>query len=51
MDVAKETFSNEMILSLQSNHLVPHRADHDAIAIALTIKKMWERRACFDEIV
>jgi hypothetical protein len=47
IDVAKETFSNEMILSLQSNHLVPHRADHDAIAIALTIKKMWGKTRMF----
>ncbi len=40
-DIAKETFSNEFNLSLQANQLVPHRADHDAIAIALTIKKLW----------
>ena len=36
----REGFSNELANTLSSNKLTQHRADHDALAIALTVQKM-----------
>ena len=47
ININKETFSSELLSNFKSHHLIPHRADHDAIAIALTIKNMWGNEAKF----
>ena len=36
----REGFSSELAKTFASNKLTQHRADHDALAIALTIKKL-----------
>lgn len=36
----RECFSNELANTFASNKLMQHRADHDALAIALTVKKL-----------
>jgi len=37
----KKTFSNELLSNFKSHHLIQHRADHDVIAIAFTVKNIW----------
>lgn len=36
----REGFSNELAKTFANNKLIQHRADHDALAIALTIEKL-----------
>lgn len=36
----REGFSNELAKTVANNNLTQHRADHDALAIALTIEKL-----------
>lgn len=47
ININRETFSSELISNFKSHDLIPHRADQDVIAIALTIKNMCGNEAKF----
>lgn len=39
-----EKFSNELIENFKRHQLTPHRADHDALAIAITVKSLLDTK-------